>query len=163
MLDHPAPAQRTARPTRRSLLVRVIQGVHATIGATLAYILGSAALAPALARRERLWLTALPLSALADGIPYPVTLRVARQDGATEAVDRRVVFVIRSGGQVRALDSTCTHLGCRTRVNTDAGVIECPCHGGLYDLQGRVVSGPPPHSLAELPVRVEGAHVLVQV
>jgi Rieske Fe-S protein len=163
MLDHPAPSQRQSHPSRRSFFVRLIQGVHATIGATLAYILGSAVLAPALARRERLWLTASPLSALPDGVPHPVTLRVARQDGATEAVDRRVVFLVRSGNAVRALDSTCTHLGCRTRVNADAGVIECPCHGGVYDLQGQVVSGPPPQPLAEFPTRVEGAQVLVQV
>jgi menaquinol-cytochrome c reductase iron-sulfur subunit len=124
--------------------VRVIQGVHTAIGATLAFVLGGAALAPGFARRERTWLTAGELSTLRDGEPRAVTLRVARQDGAAEAVDRRVVFVVKSrDGGVRALDSTCTHLGCRTRVNSDAGQIECPCHGGVYDVDGRVVSGPP--------------------
>jgi Rieske Fe-S protein len=163
MLDQPAQAPVTFHRSRRTFLVRTIQGVHATIGATLAYILGSAVLAPSMTRRESLWLTAANLPVLPDGQPQPVTLRIARQDGATESVDRRVVFLVRSGEQVRALDSTCTHLGCRTRYNPETRFIECPCHGGVYDAQGQVVSGPPPRALAALPTRLDGEQVLVQV
>jgi menaquinol-cytochrome c reductase iron-sulfur subunit len=110
-----------------------------------------------------MWLKAADLSGLEDGEPQVVTLRVARQDGATEAVDRRVVFLVRSGETIKALDSTCTHLGCRTRVNPDARQIECPCHGGVYDLEGQVLSGPPPHALNQLPTRIDGSRILVQV
>ena len=133
------------------------------MGATLAYILGTAVLAPSLTRREPTWLTAGDLAGLTDGEPQAVTLRIARQDGATEAVDRRVVFLVRSGDAVKALDSTCTHLGCRTRVNLEAKQIECPCHGGVYNLQGQVIAGPPPQPLRELPARMDGSHVMVQV
>jgi Rieske Fe-S protein len=163
MLDVPAPAAERSEGTRRSFLIRLIRGVHATMAATLAYILGSAVVAPSLARRERLWLAAVEFASLNEAEPHAVTLRIARQDGATEAVDRRVVFLVRTGSTVRALDSTCTHLGCRTRFNPDAQRIECPCHGGLYDLQGRVLSGPPPRPLDELPTRLDGSRVLVQV
>jgi Rieske Fe-S protein len=163
MLDQPAQTSQALEGSRRSFLVRVIQGVHATMGATLAYILGSAVLAPSLTRREPMWLTAGDVSGLTEDEPQTVTLRIARQDGATEAVDRRVVFLVRSGDAVKALDSTCTHLGCRTRVNSEAGQIECPCHGGVYDLRGQVIAGPPPHPLRELPARVDGSRILVQV
>jgi cytochrome b6-f complex iron-sulfur subunit len=64
---------------------------------------------------------------------------------------------------VGPIDSTCTHLGCRTRFNPESRLIECPCHGGVYDPQGQVVSGPPPKPLAEIPARVDGGAVLVQV
>jgi Rieske Fe-S protein len=30
----------------------------------------------------------------------------------------------------------------------------CPCHGGAYDRDGRVVAGPPPQPLQRLAVRV---------
>jgi Rieske Fe-S protein len=33
----------------------------------------------------------------------------------------------------------------------------------VYDLQGQVIAGPPPHSLRELPARVDGSRILVQV
>ena len=76
-------------------------------------------------------------AALPDGEPQAVTLRVARQDGATEVVDRRVVFLVRSG-EPRAGPRLDLHaprlphaLQCRS-----SGIIECPCHGGVYDVHG---------------------------
>jgi Rieske Fe-S protein len=163
MHDHPAHPSRPCDPSRRALFIRTIHGVHASIGATLAWIFGSAVLAPSMARRERVWVSAAGLAALTDGEPQAVTLRIARRDGATEAVDRRVVFLVRTGDRVRALDSTCTHLGCRTRLDPDARLIVCPCHGGVYDLSGQVVGGPPPRPLDELPTRVDGPQILVEV
>ena len=38
----------------------------------------------------------------------------------------------------------CTHLGCTFPWNPNAQQFQCPCHGSLYDSQGRVVRGPAP-------------------
>jgi Rieske Fe-S protein len=148
---------------RRTLLVRFIQSMHALMGATLAFVVGGAVVAPSFTRRQPAWLEAGDLSAMQDGTPLPVTLRVARADGAAAVVDRRVVYLVRSGGEVRALDSTCTHLGCRTRFNAQTGRIECPCHGGVYDAEGKVVSGPPPSPLQRLATRVDDNTVYVEL
>lgn len=148
---------------RRGFLIRIIQTVHAGIGATLAFVVGGAVVAPSFSRREKLWLPAGTLPQLSDGVPTAVTLRIARSDGASETVDRRVVYLVKSGDQLQALDSTCTHLGCRTKFNPETSHIECPCHGGVYDTHGNVVSGPPPSPLARVPVRVEHDRIMVQV
>jgi Rieske Fe-S protein len=73
------------------------------------------------------------------------------------------LYLVRHGNEVRALDSTCTHLGCRTRFNAASGNIECPCHGGTYDATGRVIAGPPPSPLRALPARIENARVFVEI
>jgi Rieske Fe-S protein len=148
---------------RRGFFVRVIQGIHALMGATLAFVVGGAVVAPSFTRRQSTWLRAGSAASLEDGTPRPVTLRVARADGATDIIDRRIVYLVKQGGAVRALDSTCTHLGCRTRYNRDTNRIECPCHGGVYDADGNVVSGPPPSPLRTLPARIEDGQVLVEV
>jgi Rieske Fe-S protein len=148
---------------RRTVLVRFIQGIHALMGATLAFVVGGAVVAPSFTRRQSTWLPASELSGLPDGTPKAVTLSVARHDGASEVIDRRVVYLVRTGDQVRALDSTCTHLGCRTRFNAQSGRIECPCHGGMYDATGKVIGGPPPSPLHVLPTRVEDDRVFVEV
>lgn len=153
----------SSRRARRTFLVRVIQSIHALIGATLAFVVGGAVVAPSFTRRQRTWLPAADLSGLEDGVPLPVALRVARPDGAADVIDRRIVYLVRTGAGVRALDSTCTHLGCRTRFNPDSKLIECPCHGGVYDAAGNVVAGPPPSPLQRLPTRLENDRVLVQV
>jgi succinate dehydrogenase / fumarate reductase iron-sulfur subunit len=64
---------------------------------------------------------------------------------------------------VTALDSTCTHLGCRVSWDSMAGELRCPCHGGAYDRTGEVKSGPPPRALARLNTKIEGDGILVQV
>jgi Rieske Fe-S protein len=134
------------------------------MGATLAFVVGGAVVAPSFTRREPQWLDAGSIDNVEDGTPLPVTLRVARPDGATEAVDRRVIYLVRTAGApLKALDSTCTHLGCRTRFSPEHMRIECPCHGGQYDISGNVVAGPPPAPLRALQTRVEGGRVLVEV
>jgi quinol---cytochrome c reductase iron-sulfur subunit, bacillus type len=149
---------------RRGFLVRTIATIHAAIGATLAFILGGAALAPAFTRRQDAWLRASTLDNLRDGEPVPITLRVTRQDGFTQVVDRTVVYLVKtSDNQVRAMHSTCTHLGCRTSYDAESKQIVCPCHGGVYDIDGQVVAGPPPAPLPQLNARVEDGTVFVQI
>ena len=148
---------------RRTVLVRFIQGIHALMGATLAFVVGGAVVAPSFTRRQSMWLPASDVSSLAEGTPTPITLSVARHDGAAEVVDRRVIYLVRNGAEVRALDSTCTHLGCRTRFNAASGRIECPCHGGRYDASGKVIGGPPPSPLHVLPTRIDDDRVFVEL
>lgn len=148
---------------RRTFVVRVIQSIHAVIGATLAFVVGGAVVAPSFTRRQSTWLPAADLAGLEEGTPKPIALRIARADGVTDVIDRRVVYLVRHGDEVRALDSTCTHLGCRTRFNAESKRIECPCHGGMYDATGQVIGGPPPSPLQTLPTRVEDDRVFVEV
>lgn len=148
---------------RRTVFIRLIQSIHALMGATLALVVGGAVVAPSFTRRDNTWLPAADLSGLEEGTPKPVQLRVARADGAIEVVERRVIYLVRNGNEVRALDSTCTHLGCRTRFNPDSKLIECPCHGGIYDATGKVIGGPPPSPLQTLPTRIDNDRVFVEI
>jgi menaquinol-cytochrome c reductase iron-sulfur subunit len=149
---------------RRNFLVRAIVAIQATIGAIVAFIIGSATLAPSFSAREDTWLRAVDLDTLPENQPVPVTLRVSRSDGYSQVVDRTVVYLVRTGDQkVRALQSTCTHLGCRTSYDRKSKLILCPCHGGVFDAEGHVVSGPPPAPLPTLSTRIEDGQVLVQV
>jgi len=148
---------------RRHFFVRLIQGTYALIGATLAFVVGGAIVAPSFGRRQVTWLHAGDLEHLHDGVPLSVTLRVARPDGPSEVVDRKMVYLVKSGGEVKALDSTCTHLGCRTRFNEESGLIECPCHGGMYDVSGAVVGGPPPAPLRAITTRIDAGKIMVQI
>lgn len=149
---------------RRNFLARTVIAVQAAIGAAVAVVVGGAALAPSFSAHRRRWQRAAALSELDALAPTPITLRLIRQDGYRQVVDRRVVYIQReAGGGVRVLDSTCTHLGCRTRYDPQATRFLCPCHGGVYDVDGSVLDGPPPAPLRRLDARVDGADVVVQV
>ena len=53
-----------------------------------------------------------------------------------------------------AISNRCAHLGCPVRWVDAAERFICPCHGGVYDLLGRRVSGPPPRPLDRFYTRV---------
>lgn len=57
-------------------------------------------------------------------------------------------------GKLNVLSSSCAHLGCPVRwlVLEGEGEFLCPCHGGLYDINGGYLGGPPPRGLYKYPV-----------
>ena len=149
---------------RRRFLARAVQSLHAAIAATVGVVLGGAVLSPSLASRRQNWLSAGSFSGLRDQEPTPVTIRVVREDGYNQVIERQVVFLVKTGeSEVTALSSTCTHLGCRVSWVPDARELHCPCHGGIYDATGAVKAGPPSAPLARLSARLDGDHVLVQL
>jgi Rieske Fe-S protein len=147
---------------RRRFLAAAINTIQGIIGGTLAVVLGGAIIGPSFLRRRETWLKAGSLDALNENEPTPVTIRVARQDGYTQTVERQVVFLVKSGDGVKALSSTCTHLGCRVSWDAEAKQLKCPCHGGVYDRTGAVVAGPPPAPLASLMTRIDAGQILIQ-
>jgi Rieske Fe-S protein len=160
------PGHHTPEPEagRRRFLSGVITAVQGAIGATLAFLLGGAAAAPAFGTRRTEWLPAASLDALPVDEPTPVTIRVTREDGYRQVVDRQVVFLVKtSDTEVTALSSVCTHLGCRVSWDASDQTLKCPCHGGVFDRTGAVTAGPPPSPLERLPTRLDGERVLVQL
>jgi Rieske Fe-S protein len=153
----------TRKPTeRRRFLAAAVNSIHGVIGGTLGVFLGGAVIGPSFLRRRETWLKAGSLDALTEDEPTPVAVRVSKQDGFTQTVERYVVFLVKSGERVTALSSTCTHLGCRVSWDSEAKQLKCPCHGGVYDRTGAVIAGPPPAPLATITTRVDGNQVFIQ-
>ena len=64
-------------------------------------------------------------------------------------------------GELKAFSAVCTHLDCTVQFKSDTSQIWCACHNGFYDLQGNVVSGPPPRPLERLVVNQRGDEIVV--
>lgn len=71
------------------------------------------------------------------------------------------LLIRNSDGSYRALSAACTHLGCIVQYRSDLQQVWCACHNGLYDLNGRNISGPPPRPLEVYEVHLQGDDVLV--
>ena len=151
-------------PSRRRFLVGTLTAIHAAIAGILGVIIGGAVASPIFGRQQENWMPAGTLNGLSQDEPTPVTLRIAREDGYREVIDRRTIFLVKtSDTEVTAIDTTCTHLGCRVSWDPDLKLIKCPCHGGIYDKMGTVKSGPPPANLARFTTKIDGDQVLVRV
>ena len=64
-------------------------------------------------------------------------------------------------GKFVAVSNRCAHLGCPVRFVEAAGNFICPCHGGVYDFQGKRIGGPPVRPLDQFQTRVRNGQVEV--
>jgi glycine/D-amino acid oxidase-like deaminating enzyme/nitrite reductase/ring-hydroxylating ferredoxin subunit len=55
-------------------------------------------------------------------------------------------------GKVTALNPVCTHAKCIVCFNPSEKSWDCPCHGGRFDLDGKVITGPPRADLQKVQI-----------
>ena len=60
-----------------------------------------------------------------------------------------------------AISTRCAHLGCPVRYIQASQRFVCPCHGGVYDFEGKVAGGPPVRPLDRFYTRVRNRRVEV--
>jgi menaquinol-cytochrome c reductase iron-sulfur subunit len=60
-----------------------------------------------------------------------------------------------------AISTRCAHLGCPVRFVQAAGNFICPCHGGVYNILGERIGGPPPRPLDRFQTRVVDGQVQI--
>ncbi|MGA7990836.1 MAG: Rieske 2Fe-2S domain-containing protein [Thermoanaerobaculia bacterium] len=157
-------------PTRRTFTLAALGAgavaVASVAGAALAF-----AFSPLLRRGARSG-EALDLGvakdfdAVSSGAAGAAEVVVERriEDGyMTRRVKERLAVVRdpASPSGLAALSTTCTHLGCGVAWNAARKVFLCPCHGGVYGVDGSVLSGPPPRPLAKAPLAIAGGRATV--
>lgn len=60
-----------------------------------------------------------------------------------------------------AFSAICTHAGCLVDWDAEKEQIVCPCHSGVFDSEGNVISGIPPRSLKRYRINTIGDKVLL--
>lgn len=77
-----------------------------------------------------------------------------RQGMITVYDGEQVAIYKDESGNITALNPVCTHAGCIVHFNDAEQSWDCPCHGGRYDVTGKVLTGPPTKGLQTVPVTV---------
>jgi len=97
------------------------------------------------------------------GIPTLFKTKIQRQTGWIVNEEELTVYVRTDDGRdFVAMSNICTHLGCRIRWIAEREEFFCPCHNGVFDKNGNVVSGPPPRPLDRFETKVEDGQLLIQ-
>jgi Rieske Fe-S protein len=63
--------------------------------------------------------------------------------------------------ELKVFVAICTHFDCTVGYLAEENRIFCACHEGRYDVDGRVVSGPPPEPLRQFHHRLEGNRLVI--
>jgi len=134
--------------TRRTAISRLAGGPTAIVALAAAGL----AAAVALVVRPRRGPRGVPITPLAT-VPPGSAFRTRYGESP--------IIVLNVGGEIRAFDAVCTHEGCPLGWNPEQRLIRCPCHGGAYDVSGKVVDGPPPAPLHRLEAAVGSGMIFV--
>ena len=80
---------------------------------------------------------------------------------SAEELEYPILLIKVAEGKFVALSTACMHLGCT--VKKQPSVIRCPCHGSVYDLEGKVLNGPTERPLQQYEVRMSGTEAVVVI
>lgn len=84
-------------------------------------------------------------------------LRGKKRSTIVRSETKKIIVFDDEKASVRALNAVCTHEGCLVQYLPDQDIIWCACHNGRYDIDGRVISGPPPKPLDQYAVQVDNS------
>jgi menaquinol-cytochrome c reductase iron-sulfur subunit len=148
----------------RNDFVKATVGVLGTImGAIIGIPIIGYIIAPALKRQEsEAWIPAGTLDKYPVGEPTLFNFTRTQVNGWERTVNSYGVYVWRQSeaeNDVVAFSNVCTHLACRVHWNDQVQEYVCPCHDGHFDLEGDVVSGPPPRPLDRYETKVEDGNL----
>lgn len=88
----------------------------------------------------------------------PPTFRVGPPEdypiGSVTTFQDQLTYMVRTPQGFYAETAICQHLGCITEWHPEDNVIECPCHGSRYTMDGAIVRGPTPSPLPHFAMRL---------
>lgn len=142
--------------SRRQFFRSLVNSIGALIMTIVAVPLGGLYILPALRKPKVVWKEC----GMVDDFPVgeiklvplkPLERRQWPEDWGTEAA-----FVYRrSDDDFIVYNLHCTHVGCPVNWSPPAERFFSPCHGGVFDAEGRVLAGPPPRPLDRYEVKIQ--------
>jgi menaquinol-cytochrome c reductase iron-sulfur subunit len=149
---------------RRSFLGGLLGVASTFVGALLGVPVLRYIFYPLTAQSENSdWTEAGSVAGVPSGqAPLRRMLDLKQRDGWRETASQPVVYIVKTGGTVKALSAICPHLGCTVPWDSGRNAFVCPCHGGAFSPDGAHLSGPPPRGLDSLDTKVSGGKLMVR-
>lgn len=156
---------------RRTILKYLVQGMGLLAGAVIVIPSLISGFSPALDRRRKAsWrrlgrLAEFPVGSVREAIVPDAADRVA-DTGVPPwaAAPQQAVYVWRpKEDQVIVFSRACTDLGCPVNYDPGSRCYLCPCHGGIFSIDGQRLAGPPDRPLHRFEVRTRDSVVEIDL
>jgi menaquinol-cytochrome c reductase iron-sulfur subunit len=153
--------------TRRRFMTATVHTAGAITGAAIVVPAVGVAMAPMFEKEEERWEAVGPTADFPEDTYIPRTLTLVRGIGD---VGKSTVYVRKYNPKLDsepqdqynafiAISTRCMHLGCPVRFVDASQRFICPCHGGVYDFEGKHTGGPPVRPLDRFYTRVRNGLV----
>jgi menaquinol-cytochrome c reductase iron-sulfur subunit len=148
--------------TRRRLMTGTVHVAGAVAASAFVLPALGFALGPVFEKHEQRWQAVGPVDEFPEDTYVPKVITIVDgigQAGKSTAYIRKRNPRIDTDkpdiyNQYIAISTRCMHLGCPVRFVEAAGRFICPCHGGVYNFEGKVDGGPPVRPLDRFYTRV---------
>jgi Rieske Fe-S protein len=155
--------------TRRRFMTATVHTGGAIAAAAFTLPALGFAVGPIFDQVQERWETVGPVGDFPDNtyIPRTITISPGIGDvGKTQVYVRKYNSKLDSVPQDQyseyiAISTRCMHLGCPVRFVEASARFICPCHGGVYDFEGKRTGGPPVRPLDRFYTRVRNGNVEV--
>lgn len=148
--------------SRREFLKRSIFGLGGLIALGLAVPSGIYILSPMWKHDEEDWVEIGDVAQIPKGEPTKIDYIRRKKDGWITIEERASVWVVTADEQeFTVFDPRCTHLGCPYRWEAAKHQFLCPCHNGIFAIDGAVLAGPPPRPLDRFASKVVKGKLLI--
>jgi len=151
--------------SRRRFLKQITYGFSAATALVLGGVLASATIGPSMRPAAKQWIRLGGLEKFAPGNVKTINVQYEVLDGFYKSRVIKPVMVYRGADSntMVVYNSRCTHLGCTVHWDDTKQLFVCACHGGAFDLNGKVKAGPPPRPLDKHTFKVEEGYLFVEM
>jgi len=95
--------------------------------------------------------------------PINIPFLTSSEDAYLNAVEMHNIWILKDEKeQVTSYSPICPHLGCSFNWNEKVSHFECPCHTSVWDISGKLLSGPSPRDLDKLPIEIRNNEIFVR-
>jgi menaquinol-cytochrome c reductase iron-sulfur subunit len=153
--------------TRRRMMTGTVHVAGAVAASAFVLPALGFALGPVFEKHEQRWQAVGAIDEFPDNTYVPKVITIV--DGIGQA-GKSTAYVRKRNAkldtdkpdqynQYIAISTRCMHLGCPVRFVEAAARFICPCHGGVYDFEGKVDGGPPVRPLDRFYTRVRNGQL----
>jgi menaquinol-cytochrome c reductase iron-sulfur subunit len=96
------------------------------------------------------------LNSITENEPVNLPFVITKEDAFLNSIQPENVWAVKkSESDTVVYSPICPHLGCRYQWHADSKLFICPCHHSVFNIDGKVVSGPAPRPLDTLPTKIK--------
>ena len=150
--------------TRRKFLTKSILGILSLLVAAISVIIAMPLLSNFFKKKKKQWIELGLVKGFETRKPQNVSIDIEVKDGWYEHKVKKLFLVVKQDSNphgFRVFSSTCTHLGCMVQWDDRKSLFQCACHGGTFDIDGKVTAGPPPRPLDKFESKVSNGRLFV--
>ena len=103
------------------------------------------------------------LGSIQKNQPVNIPFLTSSEDAYLNETEMHNVWIVKySDDNITAFSPICPHLGCSYGWDPPSNHFKCPCHGSVWDINGKVLAGPSPRGLDTLPIKIKDDIIYVE-